>query len=84
MEKNYYFDNNNRKIVTQEVVVEEKRTLKDILFTDIGLDVFTKNDDEADEADKSKTQVYREHRLLSLSTEGLLEVAAFKVFIIFL
>ena len=40
------------------------------------------DDDEADNADESKAQVYREHRLLSLSTEGLLEVAAFKVFVI--
>ena len=30
--------------------------------------------------DDSCNQVYREHRLLSLSSEGLLEVAAFKVF----
>ena len=37
------------------------------------------NDDE-NGYDKIK-QVYREHRLLSLSSKGLLEVAAFKVFL---
>ena len=40
------------------------------------------NDDNIDENGHDEIkQVYREHRLLSLSNEGLLEVAAFKVFL---